>query len=154
MSISTIITTLEKLATLHDYLYELTVRKAEVVKSNSLEDLQELTQEEKKFTKAIYQLEQQRAALSGDKTVSELAEAANETEREALLHLKDRLTGAIQSIQQQNELNQQLLNQSLQFISVTLNTLTQEPSAVTYEKGANIKKNTTTPTRSMFDSKA
>lgn len=154
MSISTIITTLEKLATLHDYLYELTVRKAEVVKSTSLEDLQELTQEEKKFTKAIYQLEQQRAVLSGEKTVSDLAEEANEAERESLLHLKDRLKGTIQSIHQQNELNQQLLNQSLQFITITLNTLTQEPSAVTYEKGANIKKNTTTPTRSMFDSKA
>lgn len=112
MSISTIITTLEKLATLHDYLYELTVRKAEIVKSNSLEDLQELTQEEKKFTKAIYQLEQQRAALSGSKTVSELAEEANGTERDTLLHLKDRLTGTIQSIQQQNELNQQLLNRT------------------------------------------
>lgn len=154
MSISSIITTLEKLATLHDYLYELTVRKAEVVKSNSLEDLQELTQEEKKFIKAINQLEQQRAALSGDKTVSELSEEANAAEREILLQLKERLTGTIQRIQQQNELNQQLLNHSLQFITVTMNTLTQEPSAVTYEKGANIKKNTTAPTRSMFDSKA
>lgn len=154
MSISSIVTTLEKLATLHDYLYELTVRKADIVKNNSLEDLQVLTIEEKKFTKAIYQLEQQRAALSGDKTVLELAEEANEAERETLLQLRERLTNTIQNIHQQNELNQQLLNQSLQFITVTLNTLTQEPGAGTYEKSANIKKNNTTPTRSMFDSKA
>ncbi|MBM7618370.1 flagellar biosynthesis/type III secretory pathway chaperone [Bacillus tianshenii] len=154
MSISAIITILEKLATLHDYLYELTVRKADIVKNNSLEDLQNLNKEEQKFLKAISQLEQQRLALSNNKTISELMVVATDEEKTALLQLKDRLSISIEQIQEQNDLNQQLLQQSLQFIAVTLNTLTQEPSAVTYEKSANIKKNTNTPTRSMFDSKA
>ncbi|WP_417898896.1 flagellar export chaperone FlgN [Bacillus haimaensis] len=154
MSISAIITTLEKLATLHDYQYELTVRKADIVKNNSLEDLQNLNKEEQKFLKAISQLEQQRLALSNNKTITDLMVEATDEEKTALLQLKERLSISIKHIQEQNELNQQLLQQSLQFITVTLNTLTQEPSAVTYEKGANIKKNTNTPTRSMFDSKA
>ncbi|WP_078378889.1 flagellar protein FlgN [Sutcliffiella halmapala] len=154
MSIPTIISTLEQLAALHDSLYELTTRKAEIVKSNSIEDLQELTKEEKKCTTAIYQLERQRAELSGNKTISELLVDASENEKAALLQLRERLTNTIESIKQQNELNQQLLQQSLQFVSMTINALNPEPNTVTYEKSANIKKNTNAPTRSMFDSKA
>ncbi|WP_223701302.1 flagellar export chaperone FlgN [Sutcliffiella deserti] len=154
MLIPTILSTLEKLATLHEYLYEVTVRKADIVKNNRLEDLQELTKEEKKYTQAIAQLEKQRAQLSGSRTISELAEEATEEEKVALHHLKERLTETIQSIQQQNELNQLLLQQSLQFVTVTMNALNPEPNAINYEKSANVKKNTNAPTRSMFDSKA
>ena len=154
MSIPTIITILEKMLTLHAYLYELTVRKEEIVKANKVEELQQLTREEKQYTRAIIQLDKQRAELSEGKTVTELAEMSSPTEKSTLLDLKARLTGIIGSIQKQNELNQLLLEQSLQFVTMTLNTLNPQPNAVNYEKPANTKKSVSAPARSLFDSRA
>jgi flagellar biosynthesis/type III secretory pathway chaperone len=154
MSIPTIITILDKMLTLHSYLYELTVRKEEVVKANKVDELQEITREEKQYTRAIIQLEKQRAELAEGKTVTELAEMATPAERSEMLPLKDKLAKIISNIQKQNELNQLLLEQSLQFVTMTINTLNPQPSAVNYEKPANMKKSVSTPTRSLFDSKA
>lgn len=154
MSIPSIISMLEKLAALHDAFYELTTRKAEIVKKNNLEDLQALTKEEKKYVTAIQQLEEQRAQASGHRTISELMEDASETEKKDLHQLKERLSDTIARIKEQNELNQQLLQQSLQFVTATISAFNPEPKAMTYEKTANIKKNTNAPMRSMFDSKA
>jgi flagellar biosynthesis/type III secretory pathway chaperone len=154
MSITNILSTLEKMATLHAYLYELTVRKEDIVKENKLEDLQELTLEEKKYAKAIAQLEQQRKLLSEKKTVTELLEDATPDEQKALLDVRGRLADTIGKIQRQNELNQQLLQQSLQFVTMTMNTINPQPSAVTYDKPANTKKTASAPSRSLFDSKA
>ncbi|TYS69882.1 flagellar protein FlgN [Sutcliffiella horikoshii] len=154
MSIPTIITILEKMLTLHAYLYELTVRKEEIVKANKVEELQRITREEKQYTRAIMQLEKQRAELSKGKTVTELAEMSTPTEKHTLLDLKARLTETIGNIQKQNELNQLLLEQSLQFVTMTLNTLNPQPNAVNYEKPANTKKSVSAPARSLFDSRA
>ncbi|WP_404459613.1 flagellar protein FlgN [Sutcliffiella horikoshii] len=154
MSIPTIITILEKMLTLHAYLYELIVRKEEIVKMNKVEELQQITREEKQYTRAIVQLEKQRAELSEGKTVTELAEMGNPTEKSTLLDLKARLTDTIDNIQKQNELNQLLLEQSLQFVTMTLNTLNPQPNAVNYEKPANTKKSVSAPARSLFDSRA
>ncbi|NMH75202.1 flagellar protein FlgN [Bacillus sp. RO2] len=154
MSIPTIITILEKMHTLHAYLYELTVRKEEIVKVNKVEELQQITREEKQYTRAIVQLEKQRAELSEGKTVTELAEVSTPTEKQALLDLKAGLTETIGNIQKQNELNQLLLEQSLQFVTMTLNTLNPQPNAVNYEKPANTKKSVSAPARSLFDSRA
>ncbi|MGD6776470.1 flagellar protein FlgN [Sutcliffiella horikoshii] len=154
MSIPTIITLLEKMLTLHAYLYELTVRKEEIVKENKVEELQQITREEKQYTRAIVQLEKQRTELSEGKTVTELAELGTPEEKTALHGLKQRLTETISNIQTQNELNQLLLEQSLQFVTMTLNTLNPQPSAVNYEKPANTKKSVSAPARSLFDSRA
>ncbi|WP_404445497.1 flagellar protein FlgN [Sutcliffiella horikoshii] len=154
MSIPTIITILEKMLTLHAYLNELTVRKEEIVKANKVEELQQITKEEKQYTRAIVQLEKQRAELSDGKTVTELAELGTPTERDTLLDLKARLTETITNIQKQNELNQLLLEQSLQFVTMTINTLNPQPNAVNYEKPANTKKPVSAPARSLFDSRA
>ncbi len=154
MSISTILSILEKMATLHAYLYELTVRKEDIVKENKLDELQELTVEEKKYAKAIAMLEQQRKQLSEKKTVTELASDAAPEESRALLEVRDRLTHTIEKIQHQNQLNQQLLEQSLQFVTMTMNTINPQPSAVNYEKPANTKRTSSAPARSLFDSKA
>ncbi|MCM3618771.1 flagellar protein FlgN [Sutcliffiella horikoshii] len=154
MSISTIISILEKMLTLHAYLYELTVRKEEIVKANKVEELQQITREEKQYTRAIVQLEKQRAEASNGKTVSTLIETCSPIEKKELLNLKDRLAETIAKIQKQNEINKLLLEQSLQFVTMTINTLNPQPNAVNYEKPVNTKKSVSTPARSLFDSKA
>ena len=154
MSNSTIISILEKMLTLHAYLYELTVRKEEIVKANKVEELQQITREEKQYTRAIVQLEKQRAEASNGKTVSTLIETCSPIEKKELLNLKDRLAETIAKIQKQNEINKLLLEQSLQFVTMTINTLNPQPNAVNYEKPVNTKKSVSTPAHSLFDSKA
>ncbi|CAG9621432.1 flagellar protein FlgN [Sutcliffiella rhizosphaerae] len=154
MSTSTLITVLEKMSTLHAYLYELTVRKEEVVKGNKVDELQQITREEQQYTRAIVQLEKQREQLSGNKTISEVAEVSSPEEKTVLLNLKEKLLDTIEKIKVQNELNQSLLQQSLQFVTMTMNTLNPQPTAVNYEKPANSKKSPSAPGRSLFDSKA
>jgi flagellar biosynthesis/type III secretory pathway chaperone len=140
--------------TLHTYLYEVTVRKEKVVKANKVDELQEITREEKQYTRAIVQLEKQRATLSDGKTVTDLIEMCSPGEKVELIALKDKLAETIANIQKQNELNQLLLEQSLQFVTMTINTLNPQPNALNYEKPVNTKKSVSAPARSLFDSKA
>ncbi|AST93344.1 hypothetical protein BC6307_19785 [Sutcliffiella cohnii] len=157
MTLQPVIVIMEKLLALHEGLLQLAVKKTDIVKSGDAKELQQLTKEENKFVKAIGQLEQERLTLTANlgtgATISELIEKATDSEADKLLQLKDKLTHVIKQLQERNELNEGLLQQSLQFVQVTLNSINPEPTSVTYEKAATGKK-PATPTRSMFDSKA
>lgn len=157
MTLQPVIVIMEKLLALHEGLLQLAVKKTDIVKSGDAKELQQLTKEENKFVKAIGQLEQERQALTVNlgtgATISELIEKATDLEADKLLQLKNKLTDIIKQLQEQNELNDGLLQQSLQFVQVTLNSINPEPTSVTYE-GAATGKKPAAPTRSMFDSKA
>lgn len=157
MTLQPVIVIMEKLLALHEGLLQLALKKTDIVKSGDAKELQQLTKEENKFVKAIGQLEQERQALTANlgtgATISELIEKATDSEAEKLLQLKNKLTDVIKQLQERNELNEGLLQQSLQFVQVTLNSINPEPTSVTYE-GAATGKKPAAPTRSMFDSKA
>ena len=157
MTLQPVIVIMEKLLALHEGLLKLAVKKTDIVKSGDAKELQQLTKEENKFVKAIGQLEQERLALTANigtgATISELIEKATKLEADKLLQLKNKLTDVIKQLQERNELNEGLLQQSLQFVQVTLNSINPEPTSVTYE-GAATGKKPAAPTRSMFDSKA
>ncbi|MGY3714876.1 flagellar protein FlgN [Sutcliffiella cohnii] len=157
MTLQPVIVIMEKLLALHEGLLQLAVKKTDIVKSGDAKELQQLTKEESKFVKAIGQLEQERLALTANlgtgATISALIEKATDSEADKLLQLKNKLTDVIKQLQERNELNEGLLQQSLQFVQVTLNSINPEPTSVTYE-GAATGKKPAAPTRSMFDSKA
>lgn len=157
MTLQPVIVIMEKLLALHEGLLQLAVKKTDIVKSGDAKELQQLTKEENKFVKAIGQLEQERLALTANlgtgATISALIEKATDSEADKLLQLKNKLTDVIKQLQERNELNEGLLQQSLQFVQVTLNSINPEPTSVTYE-GAATGKKPAAPTRSMFDSKA
>ena len=157
MTLQPVIVIMEKLLALHEGLLQLAVKKTDIVKSGDAKELQQLTKEESKFVKAIGQLEQERLTLTANlgtgATISELIEKATDSEADKLLQLKNKLTDVIKQLQERNELNEGLLQQSLQFVQVTLNSINPEPTSVTYE-GAATGKKPAAPTRSMFDSKA
>lgn len=157
MTLQPVIVIMEKLLALHEGLLQLALKKTDIVKSGDAKELQQLTKEENKFVKAIGQLEQERLALTANigtgATISALIEKATKLEADKLLPLKNKLTDVIKQLQERNELNEGLLQQSLQFVQVTLNSINPEPTSVTYE-GAATGKKPAAPTRSMFDSKA
>ena len=153
MNLQPVIDVIEKLLTLHERMLELAKKKTDIVKSGDVKELQSLTKEELTYIKVIDQLEKERQALTNNATISQLVEQASETEATKLQHLKEQLTAVIFNIKEQNNLNNELLEQSLQFVQLSINAFNPEPTSVTYEKTATGKK-PAAPTRSMFDSKA
>ncbi|WP_176483813.1 flagellar protein FlgN [Bacillus sp. FJAT-45066] len=155
MSIQNITILLEKILTLHQRLLEQAVTKAELIKSGNPDELQSLLKEEQKLVQAIGQLETERLKLmpNADGTITTLIESTSGSNTNKLAQLKDELTSIVLQLKEQNELNQQLLQQSLQFINVTMNALQGPETQVTYDKPT-AKKAPTTSSRSIFDSKA
>lgn len=157
MSAQTIITVLEKLITLHKSLSQLADKKTTIIKEGNADALTALLIEEQKHVKTITQLENEReqAALtfmSGKKsTLDEVIKVATPIEANTLQRLKEELLNEVMRLKQQNELNQQLLITSLQFVNLSLDLL--QP----YDRNYNYDKNnqeSPKKIKSMFDSKA
>jgi flagellar biosynthesis/type III secretory pathway chaperone len=159
MSAKKLIDTLEKLLTLHQSLLKLAEQKTDILKKGDMEGLNALLTNEQKHITAIQQVEEIRneaveVLLQGqdvDKTISNCIEFTNEPERTKLTQLKDQLTEVITELKERNQLNQQLINQSLQFVHLTLDMLAPQPASINYGPP---KQNTAPKRQSMFDSKA
>ncbi|NLY80407.1 MAG: flagellar protein FlgN [Lysinibacillus sp.] len=166
MSVQSIISILEKLEKMHKSLLEHAYRKTEIVKNNDMAELDELLKIEQSHVAAIETLEQQRQIkvkeyfqLKGietpeSPTVAQLIEVTeNEAERKQLEDVRERLLKIIDELKAQNELNQQMIFNSLQFVNMSLNLLRPQPEQFNYSgkevRGANVA-----PKKSLFDSQA
>lgn len=157
MSQQPIITALEKLINLHRSLNQLAEKKTNIIKEGNTDALTALLIEEQKHVKAITQMENEReqavlAFMSGKKaTIEEVIKVANPTVAGILRRLKEELLIEIMKLKEQNELNQQLLITSLQFVNLSLDLLRPQ------DRNYNYDKNNQEPPKnmkSMFDSKA
>lgn len=132
MELSTIYTTLEKLEKMHRSLYELAIKKTEIVKANDIEQLDQILKTEQAHIAAIETLEQQRQTQvkeylhqkniqSANPTVAQLIEAAQGDALESsLIEIRERLVKLVENLKNQNDLNQKLIFQSLQFVNLSL----------------------------------
>lgn len=159
MSTETLIDSLEKLQKLHEKLYELSVTKTEVIKNNDMEGLQQLLKDEQTYVAAINTMEvkRQEAAkqLLGKETEITIADcitAVPEPEKEQLRTLQTAITSIIDKLKDQNELNQMLIHQSLQFVNMTLSMIQPKHESINY--GRPDQKQTKNSGISMFNSKA
>ncbi len=157
MSAQTIITVLEKLIKLHKSLNQLAEKKTTIIKEGNTDALTALLVDEQKHVKAITQIEKEReqavlAFMSGKKaTIDEVIEVANSNEADTLRRLKAELLTEVMKLKEQNELNQQLLITSLQFVNLSLDLLRPQDRNYNYDKtNQEPPKNM----KSMFDSKA
>lgn len=156
MSVESLISIMNKLHKLHKSLYELTVKKTDIVKKGDTAALDQLLKDEQAHMAAINKLEQERAAVSNvilpGASLQEIAEA-NPAEKEQLLQIKEDLLNVITEIKARNELNQQLIHQSLQFINFSKSLVIPQEKEINYGPPAGKK---TKPGQSpgMFNSKA
>lgn len=165
MSVQPIISILEKLEKMHKSLLEHAYRKTELVKNNDMAELDNMLKVEQSHVAAIEQLEEERQQkvmeyfrskgieVSTPPTVLELIEATeDEKERKQLADIRERLLQVIEQLKRQNDLNQQLIFNSLQLVNVTLNMLRPQPEPFNYSgknaSGGGVLR------QSMFDSKA
>ncbi|MBM7714187.1 flagellar protein FlgN [Siminovitchia sp. FSL H7-0308] len=156
-----LINILEKLHTLHEHLFDLAKKKTEVLKSGDVDSLQLILREEQKCTSAITVAENEREKAAriflqedtdADVTLSACIQAAGNDERASLQALQENMSQVIGELHAQNELNKQLIQQTLQYVHLTLDLLQPQPESAIYERPAGKKQSKMA--QSFFDSKA
>jgi flagellar biosynthesis/type III secretory pathway chaperone len=164
LSAKQLIELLEKHVKLHKGLLELANKKTEALKKGDMEALSEMMKEEQKYIVAIKQIEKERI-LAVEKIISALGhtqteptlttciELVEEPERRALERLRDNLVAIVAELRNINELNQQLLQQSLQFVNMMLDMIMPQLPEVNYKK-PNMSPVSYGSSPSLFDSKA
>ena len=165
MSIETIVSTLNKLEKMHKSLLELAYKKTELVKIGNMEELDQMLKSEQAHVAAIEQLEQQRQVmvtdylrtkgivLTDNPTVADVIEAAEKQEKEQIEIARNRLILVVEDLRKQNDLNQKLVFQSLQFVNITLDMLRPRPEQMNYS-GGDVRGTTTVRKKTYFDSQA
>ncbi|SEQ25404.1 flagellar protein FlgN [Piscibacillus halophilus] len=164
MTIQAIIEHLEKLYQLNESLLAISKDKTELVKKSQIEEFNELLMKERKHVQAIDQLEEKRVRLTeewfkkhapdaSEQTISQLVELTDDAEsKEKLEAVYQRLIMNLASLKQQEDLNRELIQQSLQFIELSLEMYEPQSKQINYDQ---TKKSTNQRTQtSMFDSKA
>lgn len=165
MTIELILTTMQQLQKMHESLLQLAVEKGEYLKEGDIEAIDELIKKEQSHIAAIAQLERNRLLaveqyfstqgqrLPRTATISDVIVSAEEQEKVALTEAKNRLLHTIHDLKWQNDLNQKLTYQSLQFVNLSLDMMRPEQTAINYSvneiQGEQEKKK-----RSNFDSQA
>lgn len=146
MSIEPILTTLNHLEKLHMSLLRLSNDKTALLKSGDIEGIDQLLKEEQSHLAAIVQMDQKRvtevkqylnaqgSAVPAEPTMTQLIELARIPDKEPLAEARDRLLHAIHELKLQNDLNQQLTYQSLQFVNLSLDMVRPRPETVNYSR--------------------
>lgn len=147
MSIEKILQSLNKLDMLHKSLLEIAYKKTEVIKTGDMDSLNQLLKDEQAHVAGISQLEQQRQtevtdylrakgiAPTDNPTVALVLENTNTNEeKEQLGVARNKLLLTLETLKNQNDLNQKLTLQSLQFVNLTLDSIRPKPDQINYSK--------------------
>ena len=168
MSIANIVATLEKLEKMHKSLLELAVTKTEYIKQGDMEQLDQLIKNEQAHVAAIDTFEQQRQkmvtdylrakgiALSDTPSVADVIEAAQHSEpTDALVAVRERMVDLLGKLKRQNDLNQKMVFNSLQFVNITLDAMRPQPRSEQFNySGAEVRGQTEIARRSFNEFKA
>lgn len=164
MSIEVIIQSLTELTSIHENLNSISEEKTEVVKEGSVDKLQQLLSKERKQILILEKAENKRQELVekwfseqklplNDMTITHMLEIiTNEHDANRLEHTTIGLTKAITKLKQQEQLNQDLIRQSMQFVQMSLDMMSPTIKNMNYGKGKD--RDTEGSKRSVFDSKA
>ncbi|UFJ43374.1 flagellar protein FlgN [Brevibacillus humidisoli] len=130
---------LDQLLDLHKALYTLADQKKEVLIKGDVESLMNITKQEGKLLRAVEQAEASRIEMVKriyeakglpliNGTLQDLIKSTTSAdEKSRLQHYREELIRIVSELRQANELNQQLLEQSLSFINANLELLTDSP---------------------------
>lgn len=157
---------LEQLLSLHTDLYEKSKIKTDVIKSGNIDALRSITSDERKWARTINDI--QKELMSHTESFLEIFSISKETpslrdcltymdeqEKESAKALQTKLVDQVKLIKRQNDLNQQLLEQSLAFVNMSLDLLTPDPETDSYNyERPNRQQSYEQLGRSLFDSNA
>ncbi|WCK54200.1 flagellar protein FlgN [Aneurinibacillus sp. Ricciae_BoGa-3] len=162
-----IIDVLEQLIREHERMLKLAKQKKEVLIAGAIADLARIIQFESRSIKNIQALELERERhvslyfmLRGVRKetvyLSDLIEAAGDSEAGRALHrCQQRLNNLLKELKNLNELNQQLIQQSLAYVNLTLEEMTTPvEDHYTYRKPVEPQFTNRSGGQRFFDSKA
>lgn len=157
---------LDQLTILHKKLLDLSEQKKEAITKGQMDLLEKIMNEEQKYIKAINQLENERQTLveqiviTHNGTLEEpvkfqiLESYGSPEEIEVLRNQRETLLDITEKLRTSNQLNQQLIYQSLQFVNLSIDMLRPQEAVFNYDnKPANAHQGPANK-KSMFDSKA
>jgi flagellar biosynthesis/type III secretory pathway chaperone len=143
---------LERLLKSHEDLLALGERKTDVLKTGDMKALNVLLKEEDLQVKKLQMIEKERMLKFANVTLANVLEQAEETKKNKLFYLQQKVTIAYEALKSRNELNLGLLEQSLQYVNMSLSMIQPHKEPATY---SNLKTNPyNNSTTSFFDSKA
>ncbi len=143
MTTETIKNILTTMIETHETLAVIAEEKLEVIKKGDMDALQSIINREEVSVRIIQQLEGQREKAleawvrentdgSGTYRLSDVINTVPEQEAEELLMIQKRLAEAVLDLRSANDLNQQLLYQSMQWVQLNLNLLQPQAPQVNY----------------------
>lgn len=158
MSAENVISTMEKLLKLHQSLLELSTNKTDIIIKGDMDALKQILIDEQTHISAISKCEGERQqsaeAISPEvdmSSVLDCIDAAGGFEKAKLRHLRTKLLEVISKIKVKNELNQQMIHQSLQFVHFTMNLVAPRPMEFNYGPPSG---KTSSQLSGLFNSKA
>lgn len=162
-----LINTLEELIAIQEQLVEVSLKKKDILINGEIEPLSQLIAEESKIVRKMGKLEEERmfqvkeylkhqGVTAGEMTLSQLLSSIPSKEgKEAIQSLADKLQKNIGQLQQHNDLNSKLIQDSLDHINHSLEMMTDNSGAgINYQRPAGSIKKTPSTGRSFFDTKA
>ncbi|GGH76700.1 flagellar biosynthesis/type III secretory pathway chaperone [Pullulanibacillus pueri] len=159
--INKMIDVLQEMVKIHQAFNRLALVKTEALKTGDIKTLGQTIHQEEPLTQRLSQLETERQKLitenygDGQEAVqlSEVIATVPDELKPVLQGLQEELAREVLSLKQRNELNQQLIKQSLDWVQLNINLLDPGARSTTYSRP-----NATAPqpnrVRSSFDSKA
>lgn len=150
---------------LHEELLTLSKAKTEAVKQSDNEQLVKVLTKERQVIQKIEQLERAREQLvdqfftqldiqSEEKTITDLLEAIEDPIRKQELEQSvAKLIQLIVSIRENEQLNSELLQQSMQFVQLSLEMIQPQAQNISYGDHAKQKRTDSGQKKSVFDSK-
>ncbi|MBU8881180.1 flagellar protein FlgN [Bacillus sp. FJAT-29790] len=156
--------TLEKTLVLHKSLNEIAKKKTDIIVKGDIESLQTILKDENKHIQVIKKLSLEvlkegesfllQNGILDPPTLSAIIAYAEDIEKDRLIQLKRELDDQIAILQWQNHSNQELLQQSLQFVNLSLDLLIPDLDSLNYSRSDHNAQDTQQKSRSIFESKA
>jgi flagellar biosynthesis/type III secretory pathway chaperone len=143
---------LERLFKSHEELLALGERTTEVLKLGDMKALDALLKEEDLQVKKLQIIEKERLKKFANVTLGDVLEQATGEEKARLEHLQKQLLEVFEDLKSRNALNQELLEQSLQYVNMSLSMFQPVNEPATYSNSKSNPYNTNSA--SLFDSKA
>ncbi|MEQ2527519.1 flagellar protein FlgN [Bacillaceae bacterium CLA-AA-H227] len=160
MSAQDLIIIMDKLLKIHTSLYEIAIKKTDVIKLNDMNSLNQILKEEQSHIAAIRDLERERqrtvqllCPIKNNPTISDCIEYVVGTDKDELINISNCLMEVVNKLKEANDLNHQLLQHSLHFINVSLNLLRPQSQSLNYSP-SKVKTNAQVHSEGLFNTKA
>lgn len=163
ISVQQMIDIIQQLTAIHEKLVEVSLQKTDHIKLSNTEKLAKLLTLEKQYMQELEQKEKEREQLvraffkekdanTDEYTVSELFRVIeDEAEKQTLEQAVTSLVEVIVRLKESEHLNRSLLEQSMQFVHLSLDML--QPTTKNINYGANNQQRLANSKQSVFDSK-